>query len=126
MAAVQKKTEKENNKNGIKNSWPKGIWVVIVDSMVGSIDERKMLSKYLIKVKTFSGATCSDMYHYLVGIFEEKPDYVILHFGTNDVAHYEGTKIAENLLKLKSFNVEQLPTKYVVLSHPHVLVRIRV
>ena len=38
------KTE-EDNKNGIKHSWPKGTCVVIGDSMVAGADERKMSSK---------------------------------------------------------------------------------
>ena len=117
LATQQKKT-KEENKNGIKHSWPKGTCVVIGDSMFAGIDERKMSSKRLIKVSSFLGATCSDMYHYLVPILEKKTDHVILHVGTNDVAHYEGTEIVDKLLELKSFIVEQLPTAHVVISHP--------
>ena len=49
----------------------------------------KMPSKRLIKLRSFPGATCSDMYHYLVPILERKPDHVILHVGTNDLAHYD-------------------------------------
>ena len=41
LAAEQKKAE-EKNKNGIKHSWTRGICVVIGDSMVDGIDERKM------------------------------------------------------------------------------------
>ena len=55
--------------------------------MVASIGECKMSRKHLIKVRSFPGATCSDMYHYLVPILEKQPDYVILHVGTDDVAH---------------------------------------
>ena len=43
---------------------------------------------------------------------------MILHVGTNDVAHYEGTEIVDRLLELKSFIAEQLPTAHVVISHP--------
>ena len=86
--------------------------------MVAGIDERKMSSKRLIKVKSFPSATCSDMYHYLVPILEKQPDHVILHVGTNDVAHYEGTDIVDKMLELKSFILEQLPTTHIVISHP--------
>ena len=42
--------------------------------MIAGIDERKMSSKRLIKVRSFPGATWSDMYSYLVFLFlEEKP-----------------------------------------------------
>ena len=43
---------------------------------------------------------------------------MILHVGTNDVAHYDGTEIVDNLLELKSFIVEQLPAAHAVISHP--------
>ena len=69
IAILQNKTEEEN-KNRIKHSWPKGTSVFTGDSMVVSIDERKMSSKRLIKVRSFSGAICYDMYHYLVPILE--------------------------------------------------------
>ena len=45
----------EDNKNGIKHSWPKGTCVVIGDSMVTGINEGNMSSKRLIKVRTFPG-----------------------------------------------------------------------
>ena len=43
---------------------------------------------------------------------------MILHVGTNDVAHYEGTEIVDKLLELKSFIAEQLSTTHVVDSYP--------
>ena len=52
LTTQQKKIEEENNKNGIKRSWPRGTCVVIEDTMFAGIDERKMLSKRLIKVRT--------------------------------------------------------------------------
>ena len=99
LATQQKKTEEEN-KNGIRRSWPRGTCVIIGDSMVAGIDERKMSSKHLIKVRSFPGATCSDMYHYLVPILERKPDHVILHVGA--------TEIVGKLLEFKSFIVRTI------------------
>ena len=74
--------------------------------MVAGIDEHKMSNKRLIKVKSFPGATYSDMYHYMVPILEKKNHHVKLHVGTNDVTHYEGMEIVDKLLELKSFIAE--------------------
>ena len=71
VATQQKKTEEEN-KNRIKHNWPKRTCAFIRDSVVAGIDERKMSNKRLIKVKSFPGATYSDMYHYMVPILEKK------------------------------------------------------
>ena len=114
---TQQKKTKEENKNGIKHTWPKETCVVFRDSIVAGIDMRKMSSKRLMKVRTFPGATSSDMYHYLVPILEKNPDHVTLHVGRN-VARYEGTEIVDKLLELKSFIVKQLPTTYIVISDP--------
>ena len=113
ISSTTKKTG-EGNKNGIKHSWPKGTCVVIGDSMVAGIDQPKMSSKRLVKLRPFSGATCYDMYHYLVPTLERKPNHVILHVGTNDVAHNEGSEINDKLLELKSFITEHLPTTHIV------------
>ena len=43
---------------------------------------------------------------------------MIFHVGTNDVAHYEGMEIVDKPLELKSFIVEQLPERHIVISHP--------
>ena len=84
---------------------------------VAGTDKRKLSSKRLIKVRSFPGATCFDIYHYLVPILEREPHHVILHVGTNDVAHYEGTEIVDKLLELKSFIAEQLPAPLTVIFH---------
>ena len=117
LTTQRKKTEEENNKNGMKHSWIKGTCVLIGDSMLAGIDERKMSTKRLIKVRTFPGPTCSDMDHHLVPILEKKSNYVILHVRTNDVAHYEGMEIISKLLKLKSFIAEQLQCSYISNNH---------
>ena len=65
------------------------------------IDERKMLSKHLIKITSLL----------------KKTDFVILHVETNHVIHYEGTEIVNNLSEMK-FIVEQFPTTHIVIPHP--------
>ena len=111
-------TVKKKKKKRIKHSWPKGTSVAIGDYMVAGIDERKMSGKRLMKVRSFPGATCSDMYHYLLPILEEKPRPCDIHVGTNDVTHYDGTEIVDKLLELKSFLAEQLTTTHTAISHP--------
>ena len=84
--------------------------------MVVDIDERKISRKRLIKVRSFPGATCFDMYHYLVPILEKNSDNMMLHETLMLPIMKEW--IVDKLLKLKSSIVEQLPTTHVVISHP--------
>ena len=81
--------------------WPKGRCLIAGDSMAEEIDERRMSSKRVTKVKKFPEATISDIYHYLLPILEKKPDHVLLLFSTNDVVNYEGKEIVDKLLQLK-------------------------
>ena len=78
----------ENKKENNTHYCPKGTCLIAGDPMVEGIDERRMSSKRLVKVRKFPGATISDMYHYLIPLLEKKPDHVILHVGTNDVLNY--------------------------------------
>ena len=84
--------------------------------MVEGIDERRMSSKRVIKVRKFPGATVSDMCHYLILLLEKKAVHVILHVGTNDVINYERKGILDKVLQLRSFIQEKLPTTNVILS----------
>ena len=79
---------------------------------------RHMLSKRLVKVRKFPGATVNDMYHYLIPLLEKKSHHVILHVGTNDAVNYKGTVIVDTLLQLKSFIHEKLPRTNVIVSKP--------
>ena len=97
----------ENKKENITHDWPKGTCLIAGNSMVEGTDERRMLSKWVIKLRKFPEATISDMHHCLITFLEKKPDHV-LHVGTNDVVNYEEKENADKLLQLKSFIQEKL------------------
>ena len=72
-----------------------------------------------VKVWYFSGANIKDMYHYAISLLEKKPENVILHFGTNDAPHKSDTDILKDLIELKDFILEKLPScKRITLSSP--------
>ena len=74
---------RKNLNQSIKaHTWPKESCLVIGDSMLEGLDERKMSSKRVVKVRKFPGATTDDTYHYLMPLIQKKPDNVILHVGT--------------------------------------------
>ena len=108
----------ENSKASKKHHWPKGTCVITGDSMLEGIDERRMSSKRLVKVRSFPGATIDDMKHYLIPILAKKPDHIILHVGTNDATNSEGRVIVDKLLQLKFFILEKLPLVNVIISKP--------
>ena len=49
-------------------------------------------------------------YHYVVPLLEKKPGNIILRLGINDAAYKSGTDILKDLIELKDFILEKLPS----------------
>lgn len=78
---------------------------IIGDSTIKNI-RPKMVKDNLppgekVYVKSFSGATVSQMYHYSIPSLQYEPDMVIMHVGTNDLRTEKSPKeIANEIIKL--------------------------
>ena len=68
----------------------------------------------------FSSARINDMNHHLMLIIAKRPDYLILHVGTNDATTNTSRKIIDDLLMLKRNILKQLPNCRVLVSKPTV------
>ena len=77
-----------------------------------------MPRKFNVKVRRFLGAKISDMDHSVTPILYKKPDYTVLHVGTNDAVDSQASVIVDKLLQLKCFVKEKLPNCKIVLSRP--------
>ena len=86
--------------------------------MLEGLDEQKMSSKCVVKVRNFPGATKDDMYYYLMLLLQKQPDNVILHVGTSGPSFCNSSEIVNNILKLKSFISQKLPNVNIILSKP--------
>ena len=86
--------------------------------MLEGLDEQKMSSKCVVKVRKFPGATKDDMYYYLMLLLQKQPDNVILHVGTSGPSFCNSSEIVNNILKLKSFISQKLPNVNIILSKP--------
>ena len=108
------KSEQDERDNQFR--WPSGKCAIVGDSMVNGIDEKRLSQKYgNVKVFNFSGARIEDLNHYIVPIIKNKPDYLILHVGTNDATTNSFRKIVDDLLMLKT-NI--LKNRFIKTHHP--------
>ena len=99
--------------------WPSGTCAIVGDLMINGTDEKRLSQKLgNVKVFHFSGARIEDLNHYIVPIIKNKPDYLILHVGTNDATTNSSRKIEDDLLMLKTNISKQLPNCRIVLSKP--------
>ena len=75
---------------------------ILGDSMIKFINPSKLRKslKRNVMVKTFSGANVHDMKHYIKPTMEKKPDYLILHAGTNDLKYSTSKEISLSISML--------------------------
>ena len=99
--------------------WPSETCAIVGDSVINGIDEKRLSQKFgNVKVFHFSGARIEDLNHYIVPIIKIKPDYLILHVGTNDATANSSRKIVNDLLTIRTNISKQLPNCRTVLSKP--------
>ena len=99
--------------------WKNGTTLIMGDSTVSSLMEKKMSRNRKVKIRFFQGAKIKDMFHYATPLLETNPDYVILHVGTNDAPNKGGSDISNEILELMRFIKEKHPgCKEITLSAP--------
>lgn len=100
--------------NGERN---KSTTVVIGDSMIKQIHGWKLGRKvgHRVVVKSFSGATCGDMNHYLQPTIDKDPAKIILHIGTNDLKDRDPNTVADHIVDLAR-KIENQSSAQVILS----------
>jgi hypothetical protein len=101
----------------ITKPWPEKTTLLIGDSMIGGIEERK-LTKLKTKVKSHPGATVDDMYDYIKPLLKKSPAHIILHVGTNDAPYKSAIEIYGELINLMKFIRSVLPSVNIVISCP--------
>ena len=106
-----------NRVNNPVKEWPRGTVLIVGDSMIGGIEERK-LKKYRAKVRTNPGACVDDIYDYIAPLLKKKPAHIILHIGTNDSTFKSAREIYDEIINLKTHINQVLPNTVVHLSCP--------
>ena len=79
----------------------KPVTVICGDSIVQNVRGWKISASNKVVLKSFSGATTSDMEDYLKPITRKCPDSLVLHVGTNDLLSIQTSQqIAESIVNL--------------------------
>ena len=87
--------------------------------MVSGLKEELLSNtKRQVKVWCCRGATVEDMFDYVKPILKRKPDYVVLHVGSNDAKDMTSTNILDKLLQLKTAVLDSDKNCEVILSQP--------
>lgn len=101
--------------------WPENTTLIVGDTVIKGIVEKRITSHdFPVKVRSFAGARVSDFYFCMAPLLSKKPSNVIIHVGSNDVEHSYADKIADEIVALKAYVVEKLPSSEIVVSFPTV------
>ena len=76
--------------------------MLVGDSIIKQIQGWKLGKKvgHGVVVKSFSGATTSDMKHYLKPTLEKNPQQILLHVGTNDLRDQNPNVVVDNAVEI--------------------------
>ena len=76
--------------------------MLVGNSIIKQIQGWKLGKKvgHSVVVKSFSGATTSDMKHYLKPTLEKNPQQILLHVGTNDLRDQNPNVVVDNVVEL--------------------------
>ena len=94
--------DKDSNQNASSSDNSNFTTVLVGDSIIKQIQGWKLGKKvgHRLVVKSFSGATTSDMKHYLKPTLEKNPQQILLHVGTNDLRDQNPNVVVDNVVEL--------------------------
>ena len=92
---------------------------ILSDSMLKGIDaERISSTNYEVKRFSHGGCTLKCIYKHLPDIIKEKPDFLILHIGTNDCTTRTSDEVKRDIEHLKVHIQKALPSVKTFISLP--------
>ena len=72
--------------------------------MLAGIDENRLKTgKHKVKVRYFPDSRTDNMHDYMKALLRKFPEYIILHFETNDALDNTSREILNTVLKLKTY-----------------------
>ena len=87
--------------------------------MISGLEEELLLNKkHQVKVRCCRAATVEDMFDYAKLILKRKPDYDILHVGTNNAKDMTSRSILNKFLELKTTVLDSDKKYKVILFQP--------
>ena len=111
-------TINEASPKEIKHTWLAGSCVIVGDSIITGIDEKKFSKNCSVNVHDFRGATLADINHHIIPILTKKPDVIILHVGTNESVSRISREVLDDLLQLNSAITKTLSNCQVIFLQP--------
>ena len=107
----------ENARSSSIRQWKKGTTLIVGDSMLAGIEEKRISGNRSVNVRIFPSLTTHDMHDYLKPLLKKNPDNIILRVGTNNSMNETSRDILNEILSLKNFIEKLCPTYKVIVSN---------
>ena len=97
----------------------KKLFYILSSSMLNQMDEERLSNKDVnVKIQCHGGCTISCMYSHLQKMFDLKPDYILLHIGSNDCTNNISDKVLSEFKMLTAYIAKELPYAKLIISLP--------
>ena len=104
---------------GDQNNQNKKLLVIASSSMLNQMDEKRLSTHNVnVKVRCHGGCTVACMYTHLPELFKLKPDYILLHIGSNDCTTKTSDVILQEIKNLTGYITKSLPCCKIIISLP--------
>ena len=92
---------------------------ILSSSMLNQMDENRLTkSNMKVKVRCHGGCTVKCAYTHLPEMFRAKPDYLLLHIGSNDCTSKTSDEVLNEMKQLIRYISKTLPCVTIILSLP--------
>ena len=110
-------TTENVEKVSLIRQWKKGTTLIVGDSMLAGIEQKRIYGNMSVKVRIFPSATTHDTYDYLKPLLKKNADNIILHIGTNNSVNETSPNVLNGILSLKNFIEKLRPKCKVIVSN---------
>ena len=88
-------------------------------SMLNQMDEKRLSTHNInVKVRCHGGCTVKCMYTHLPELFNLRPDYILLHIGSNDCVSKTSDEVLHEIKQLTVYITKELPLSKIIISLP--------
>ena len=92
---------------------------ILSSSMLNQMDEKRLSRGNIeVKVRSHGGCTIRCMFSHLPDIFKQKPEYILLHIGSNDCSTKTSDEVLNEFKVLTDYIQKELPCSTLIISLP--------
>ena len=97
----------------------KRLLYILSSSMLNQMDERRLSCNTMdVKIQCHGGCTINCMYSHLQKMFRDRPDYILLHIGSNDCTSKISDTVLHEYKMLTEYINNKLPDAKLITSLP--------